>query len=150
MELIGERQSLWLHHTRCNCTETLRRNRDIPFFTLNVRGTIKTIEAIFQLGPFEICLLSFFFLFYPSLIRGWSSSFPLDFSISSPLFSFFLFVFVSRVERQFELSSRIREDPVFKGIKGDSWRTTCGDFDEPYRGFRLLIIDVTRSPLLFI
>lgn len=114
------------------------------------RGTIKTIEAIFQLGPFEICLLSFFFLFYPSLIRGWSSSFPLDFSISSPLFSFFLFVFVSRVERQFEFSSRIREDPVFKGIKGDSWRTTCGDFDEPYRGFRLLIIDVTRSPLLFI
>lgn len=148
MELIGERQSLWLHHTRCNCTETLRRNRDIPFFTLNVRGTIKTIEAIFQLGPFEICLLSFFFLFYPSLIRGWSSSF----STSRYRLLYFLssFSFSSLESSQFELSSRIREDPVFKGIKGDSWRTTCGDFDEPYRGFRLLIIDVTRSPLLFI
>lgn len=109
MELIGERQSLWLHHTRCNCTETLRRNRDIPFFrsTCPRRGkTIKTIEATFQLGSFEIYP---FFLF----ILPWHAD---DHLPSRFLNIFYFFSFLTRVERQFE--SRIREDRVFKGIKG--------------------------------
>lgn len=141
MELIGERQSLWLHHTRCNCTETLRRNRDIPFFrsTCPRRGkTIKTIEATFQLGSFEIYP---FFLF----ILPWHADDRLP---SRFLNIFYFFYFLIQVERQFE--SRIREDRVFKGIKGRTVEGPPVEISMNRIAVSACLLSTSRSPLFFI
>ena len=115
--------SLWLHHTRCNCTETLRR----IFFALTRRGTIKTIEAIFQLRSKFVP----FFLFF--LDMRMVVKLPSRFLNIVSFISFFSFLFL---ESRFELMSRIREDRVFKGIK----------VEEPPVRFRW---SVSRFPLAY-
>lgn len=112
MELIGERQSLWLHHARCNCTETLWRNRGISFSLLSSltyprRGTIKTNEATF-VPKFRSF---FFFSFYSfSIVTDRLSRF-----LNIVLFFFFSF-FSCRTSVLTNVTNR-GPGPVFKGIK---------------------------------